>query len=1110
MPLYSESGYLNQIKIDGGDYICLPNGFTAGSEQHSLRMLTVITGKNGTGKSTLLESILYAFEQQGSVVDLTFSQATLGQNIQIASLTNTDNLKSLRSGADQKSEKQVERENTTILADLKRYTLSKRLAGSDCSVKFPQHQVNYDKAIEVASRLFNQLDPVNQTMTAFESLLTNQFEIFRLTSLVERNNPGTVLKNIFKREFFSKMSGASCAEEELNKLAEKVFNTINLYLTSKGFKYHLHKDSLHKQGSNSCIGDIKFQLPKDVTVGLSRSGFGMGNLSPGERILLLVTLWQYENRSSRPGIIIVDEPDAHLHPVAIQELMSVIKEKLIGEFGLQVIMTSHNPITVTYVPTECLFLLKNDPPHRYADVSLLPVSNKQYAISVLSEGLVYVNEPFAVMLVEGMGDEIFYKAVVNRLYALDRISAQVLFKVVGNGGELGSSCSSAVESFVNSISGEIGKANPMAQFMFGLIDGDNNFKEDSANLKRLKRHSVENYIFDPINLFLCLQKIYFFDQAVIDDMEPTNKAQVEKCKSGIVKLIGDVLLKTDLSKVGQDKLQEVHDKIFECVKEVLGKLLKNLDDYYDVMMKLLKGYIEELKKLEDEITEALIQDFVKNVVARIDSINAVLKEYIEKIKEKFLQELEAGDFCDLFGLSGTINFYQDSEDERISIDQLKEKFKKLDGAREKEVQEAGDMDKQAEVRKRFTEEKRKETRSYLIGFFQKRVDLLEKRESYNVFKNAITKVGGLISEGGEIIDDSQSTDVIVASNNSSSEMTISYQRLLLYCRGHHLQTFYEKIFNIPAELANSFNALLGSLDFMLIPADLVTIFKTLNNSVHEIPDFSSEKNDISSLTDLSFFRSATKSKKPQVPQASSSADNSSSSSEEESEGVFDLDSMMYDDIQPEGDDIPQDVLDESRKLAEKDKKIGPRNIPGWILQDVEDRGNCFYDAVVHQMQGLGLQHLLPVPNGMLPRDVLRLRVQGEQFRDQEWADDATIDAFVSAFSVILAVVNTTNPESGFTYYFHDVSDGSVTNVAPTDNMPLPNLPIIRLAATGNHFLSVIQTADESFQVMLRSSQIAQSSSTFFGRLHEEFLIEHRHDDARSQRAYDERYGIVSL
>lgn len=108
------------------------------------------------------------------------------------------------------------------------------------------------------------------------------------------------------------------------------------------------------------------------------------------------------------------------------------------------------------------------------------------------------------------------------------------------------------------------------------------------------------------------------------------------------------------------------------------------------------------------------------------------------------------------------------------------------------------------------------------------------------------------------------------------------------------------------------------------------------------------------------------------------------------------------------------------------------------------------------MQIINHTFLATVPTTTLSRDLLRLRIQKDEFKDEEWAEDKQIDEFVKLFpDIILAIVDTRSPRNGFTYYYLDV-DGSVITQTPDVTNALPERPIVRLAATGNHFLSVVR------------------------------------------------------
>lgn len=195
--------------------------------------------------------------------------------------------------------------------------------------------------------------------------------------------------------------------------------------------------------------------------------------------------------------------------------------------------------------------------------------------------------------------------------------------------------------------------------------------------------------------------------------------------------------------------------------------------------------------------------------------------------------------------------------------------------------------------------------------------------------------------------------------------------------------------------------------------------------------------------------------------------------------------------EPKNDEkIIKETKEESLQEAQAKNIIGPRAIPGWTLQDVEDQGNCFYDGVIHQMQLTNHPFLKEVPEGTLPRDSLRLRIQGVEFKDQEWADDRIFDTLVKEINIILAIVDTRNPEAGFVCYYQGEDGGVITNAH--GEMPLPDKPIVRLAATGNHFLSVSAhpnlargSIHYAFHIGSLEYNASQSGSTLFRNVQKE-------------------------
>ncbi len=140
--------------------------------------------------------------------------------------------------------------------------------------------------------------------------------------------------------------------------------------------------------------------------------------------------------------------------------------------------------------------------------------------------------------------------------------------------------------------------------------------------------------------------------------------------------------------------------------------------------------------------------------------------------------------------------------------------------------------------------------------------------------------------------------------------------------------------------------------------------------------------------------------------------------------------------------------------------IGPRQIPGWRLKDVEDKGNCFYLAITDQLKIINYQFKEEIPLDIQTHVWLRTKVEGTNYQDRRWATDKDFDQFVKIFpELVLAVIDTRVPEQGYTYYYCQPNDEGEESFIVIATKILPEFSlkqkVIKIAATGDHFLSVI-------------------------------------------------------
>jgi Leucine-rich repeat (LRR) protein/predicted ATPase len=262
----------------------------------------------------------------------------------------------------------------------------------------------------------------------------------------------------------------------------------------------------------------------------------INNLSPGEQLIFLCLLWQYIYKKFKVNgrtVVLFDEPDAHLHPASVKSFIKILTELV--ELGVQVIMTTHNPTTVSLVANENLFHLEFD--QSIEKLMIKRVESKNEAIDFLTENFVYVTEIFKLVFTEGNGksDNLFFNHVKNVSYAHRKNNTPLIFRSMG---------SSEFRYFFdkNIIKKESSENfNQVDKILFGVVDGDKSiinsyeyflelarkpeFSNDfdanklekkleetrkildnfNQNLLRLNRYAIENYIYDPINIFFSLK-----------------------------------------------------------------------------------------------------------------------------------------------------------------------------------------------------------------------------------------------------------------------------------------------------------------------------------------------------------------------------------------------------------------------------------------------------------------------------------------------------------------------------------------------------------------------------------------------------------------------------
>jgi len=220
------------------------------------------------------------------------------------------------------------------------------------------------------------------------------------------------------------------------------------------------------------------------------------DLSSGEKLIVglnikLFISHKYDAQLEFLDYLFLDEPDAHLHPEMTRFLLDVLHNTFVKKFGINVVITTHDPSTIALSPEGCIYELKNHP------TTVLKKIDKDEALRRLTENLPMLSIDYKnhrQVFVEGPIDVLYYQVIFNK----SLVDFKFPFKLYFMSHSSGKGNCSEVIKIVKDIRHSGNKT------IFGLIDWDRTNKS-SANTYIVvhgenERYSIENFILDPLYL----------------------------------------------------------------------------------------------------------------------------------------------------------------------------------------------------------------------------------------------------------------------------------------------------------------------------------------------------------------------------------------------------------------------------------------------------------------------------------------------------------------------------------------------------------------------------------------------------------------------------------
>ena len=137
------------------------------------------------------------------------------------------------------------------------------------------------------------------------------------------------------------------------ELAEEFSESIRL--CTKGAKKVLWENSLHILESDPVFKDANIL---SIVEDQNKADYIFRKLSSGHKIVLL-TITKLVETVEEASLVLLDEPESHLHPPLLSAFIRALSDLLINRNGVCIIAT-HSPVILQEVPKECVWIVRRN------------------------------------------------------------------------------------------------------------------------------------------------------------------------------------------------------------------------------------------------------------------------------------------------------------------------------------------------------------------------------------------------------------------------------------------------------------------------------------------------------------------------------------------------------------------------------------------------------------------------------------------------------------------------------------------------------------------------------------------------------------------------------
>lgn len=442
----------------------------------------IITGLNGAGKTQLLQGIYH------NQIKLRENEIELNPRKYVTNQTLVPNDSSIITSEMLKNSSQ------NIFNQFNGYIRNKENSNPITWDHFITDQLQRKLIIEIAKNAKKKVE---------ELIADDFYKFYPLDDGLENKDVFyQSFSNIFKRyqvklhnnqmgQFLKKEKGIEVThlsdEEFILEYGESPWLFVNKIIHEAKLDYHINSPDNHHP-------DAPFELK--LINNFNKAEINFSDLSSGEKVLMSLALALYNSKFDRefPKVLLLDEPDASLHPSMVKQFLDVIQTIFVQEKKVKVIMTTHSPSTIAIANEEALFVMNKTG-------TRIQKTNKDRALKILTTGVPSLSinyENRRQVFVESPNDVLFYEEFYQKLsnYLVPEISLCFISSGESKTDKHGIKISNCEQ--VISITKILRKGGN--NFIWGIIDRDKT-NESSDFVKVLgngNRYAIENYIFDPI------------------------------------------------------------------------------------------------------------------------------------------------------------------------------------------------------------------------------------------------------------------------------------------------------------------------------------------------------------------------------------------------------------------------------------------------------------------------------------------------------------------------------------------------------------------------------------------------------------------------------------